>query len=304
VSRLPKDAPELERRREAVAALSRMSPADYQLWTDGSTYADTARGGAAFYLRRRNGRPHREAEHLPACFTSFAAERDALLMGLRAAHNLRCRVPDEQPLLRAHVDCYGLAELLGRRPAAPHKEPAKIAAIRTLIAAWPGPVELAHVPAHVGLHRNEEVDREAKRAATTPTATSAAMDTQDARGMLGRLLPVLATADAKGPLELAGWDRAVYTTPPGDGDAKTERATDVLMSQLCTGQSMVLASYRHRLGDPNTPSPLCDRCGTVRDTARHLVFECPAFILPRYAAGLDEHPGSKPALRRYLQLIT
>ena len=154
-----------------------------------------------------------------------------------------------------------------------------------------GSVVFQWVPGHSGFLGNERADQEARLAATAPAAGDSEA--------LPRV-PVSYSAawsrirqKIQDPPFEHERTRLVYSEPLKP--VELPRREEVALARLRSGHSLLLAEYRHRVGQ--TGSPDCPRCGLGPETLVHFLCECPASRAARSSAFGPDGP-SLLSLRR------
>ena len=269
----PADTTPESRRDAAERTLADLRPADVFEWTDGSVRSDQTDGGSGFVIdcagsERVTGRVA-AGRHA----SSYATELTAILAASR--HLLRWPAASgsddhRRPHVLLCTDSRSALQTIAAGPTT--RADSLFAAVwRTLSAlSRRYRVTLQWVPAHCGVAGNEAADVEAASASRldqrrVPIAYDVA------------LAAIRRTARhqwLQGPQP--DWHRRAAGPLPVclDGGDLT-RVDAVNVAQLRTGHSVLLASYRHRIG--LAASPLCQDCGfDDPDTAEHLLVHCPA----------------------------
>ena len=308
----PKTASPTVRLQAALAEFATLPDTSYELWTDGSANRAAQTGGAGFLLVTPDGESEGSAP-VDVCASSYAAEWAALLEGMRTAHQHRAKVllrtplsGAERPSLRVLTDSLSSLTRL-QNPPEP-RCPTKELQLRHLLATWPGSITLHHVPAHVGLQRNEAADGLAQQAASEAgpgrNPHSLALDLSDVRGALRHYVTnQWPPPNTEGPLGLLPSTWSPPKLPPSD--PPPSRRVSSYASQLCTGHCSLLTSWLHRVQPDRTASPHCPRCGAPDDDARHFVQDCPAHTAARMAAGIDTPAAlTRTKLLRFVALVT
>ena len=232
---------------------------------------DQRNGGAGFVIDFRDGDTVTGRVAAGRHASSFASELTAILAATRCL--LQQPIPttsdaDHRPMALFCTDSKSALQALSSGPTT--NAASLFADVWKLLSALSRHyrVTLQWVPAHCGIPGNEAADAQAangsrlkqRHVQIAHSAALAAVRRSIRRNWL------------EGPLP------AWYAQVTKNGGARTEelrRPDEVTVSQLRTGHSSLLGSYRHRIG--LAPSPQCQDCDfDDADSAEHFLLNCPA----------------------------
>jgi ribonuclease HI len=269
----PADITPESRRVAAERTLADLLPVDVLVWTDGSVHGDQTDGGGGFVIDCDGGEGVAGRVAAGRHASSYATELTAILAAGR--HLLRRPTApgsDDQRRLRMLLctDSRSALQAIAMGPTT--RADSLFAAVwRTLSAlSRRYRVTLQWVPAHCGVAGNEAADVQA--------ASASRLDQRRAPIAYDAALAAVRRTARRRWLEgpQPDWHRRAAGPLPiclDGGDLS--RADAVTVAQLRTGHSVLLASYRHRVG--LATSPLCPDCGfDDPDTAEHFLLHCPA----------------------------
>ena len=286
-----------DKRLEAVQeTLAELPPADCTAYTDGSATDGVENGGAGAVIYRGETELRRIRTAAGRWTSSYRAEMTALDSALAY---LKDDAVD--PIPREVRICTDSQSALGRLKEGP-------AAQRDALAdsVWTRLHELTDrgtrltlqwVPGHAGLPGNELAD-EVARAAADLDQDRAPVDLQSVRSRLRRH----AHREWVERVQQTRYFREVgpRRATPGERFGLSRRDC-VETSRLRTGHSTLLAGYRHRIGQQN--SPTCPECEEEEETLIHLLNDCPARAqLRRRVFGRDD-PTLQDALGDRARLV-
>lgn len=145
------------------------------------------------------------------------------------------------------------------------------ARLRHRMRSVTGEVVFQWVPGHCGLPGNEMADQEARAAAIDPNFSrgSVPVSFASAKSVIRR--------EVRDPRTDHQLLQRVYSRAPRTADVN--RKTDVILAQLRSGHSRLLASYRHRIGNQDTST--CSRCELEDEDLEHFLCSCPASVQAR-----------------------
>ena len=261
------------------------------IYTDGSGHNGGV--GAAAIHRRNDGTTVRRRFHLGRLdeHTVFEAEVTGIILALDIIQATAGPRTTKVTILLDNQAAITAAEK-------PKKQPGQYLlhcfhdALRKLMKEKPRlQIHLTWVPGHEGVELNEEVDKEAKRAAAGESSELGL----DLHRVLSKHMPVSiaaakatykkqATADwekewkhAKRRKKMSRFD----PSPPSSAVLKLytdlPRRSCSVITQLRTGH-IGLNSFLHRIGA--APSPKCDKCH-VPETVEHFLLTCHKFKIQR-----------------------
>ena len=237
------------------------------IYTDGSAEDGVRSGGSAAIVC--NDDPidptvlQREVQTGPEYTSSFETEVWALLM---AAVWLSDNGQAEDRFLICSDSFSALSALAG----AGGKPHSLIVGLKEHLDRVPGVVDLQWVPSHCGLSGNELADSEAGRAARRDPALvplRAPLSLESVRSSICSQIKDV-QPDPVRRREV----REVYQGKKGSTQGLC-RKDEVMLAQMRSGQSKLLATFRARvLGEDS----VCPKCNGSEETLVHFMQECPA----------------------------
>ena len=280
---------------DALDTIQAMGHFDYIIYTDGSAEGGVQFGGSAAVVTigstdhpeptvalRSGGNVYTSSFEMEMKALELAAEW--LGVNLRGGKALICSD--------------SLSSLMALDKGSPTNP--STALLRQLLQSVRGDVSMQWVPGHCGLPGNELADQEARAAAVDPNSWgdgAGKITMSAAKGVIRR--------NIHDPPIQHDRTRLVYTMKPGS--AGEGRKTDVTLSQLRSGHSKLLASYRARINQEETSC--CPRCGEGDEDLDHFIRSCPATSGARLTAfggvqpELDVLTEDVVAVARYLRLL-
>ena len=265
----PADRTPASKREAAERTLADLPQADVVAWTDGSVRGDQTNGGAGFMIETRDAEKEVGRVAAGRHASSYAAELTAILA---AARRLLHRLPHgpRRPQVRFCTDSRSVLQALATGPST--KVDSLFANVWQLLAALSRRchVTLQWIPGHCDIAGNEEADVQAA-AAGLLRQRRVPIAWDSARAVIRRTARRQWLERPQPPWH----ERAAGRMPSLAEVSRLPRADAVTVTQLRTGHSILLGSYRHRIGV--APSPTCQDCCTDDlDTAEHFLLDCPA----------------------------
>ena len=262
------DPPET-RLAAAQETLRRLPPADVTIYTDGSAARGRENGGGGAVVMRE-GREVKRLKVPAGRFTSsYRAELAALAEALSffQAANKRWRAnrvlvctDSQSAIRRLEAGPAGQTDALANR----------VWTLLKTVTNGGAEIHLQGVPGHSGLPGTEIAD-EVARAAAESEQSHAPIDLSTAKSRLRQL----ALDEWTNKMENTRYhaQNGPRRVTPGDKQGLT-RAESVEVARLRTGHSLLLRSYRLRIGQ--TEDDVCPECEEDAETLEHLLTACPA----------------------------
>jgi ribonuclease HI len=272
IASLGKSVSDSDRRAHAETFIQSLEPTDGHLWTDGGAEGGTENGGAGGIFTARNG-SRTFARPAGRFCSSFRAEMIALKNGL----DLALRYKDQFSALRVCTDSLSALQQLERGPLL--QPCSKGRYIWSLISRLDCPVQMVHVPSHVGLEGNETADRQAA-AGSEAAQSEVPIDLPTARAVIGRETRLhFKTITRRGP-QSGSAKRYWLHARPIALSRTLPRRLQTGIRRVRSNHFIGTAEYRHRIGIRGTESDKCEDCGSV-DTVDHLLLDCPRWYYAR-----------------------
>eukprot|EP01059_Diplonema_ambulator_P016265 TRINITY_DN2763_c1_g4_i1.p1 TRINITY_DN2763_c1_g4~~TRINITY_DN2763_c1_g4_i1.p1 ORF type:complete len:896 (+),score=153.07 TRINITY_DN2763_c1_g4_i1:330-2690(+) len=261
-----------DRLRNAVRTIAGLPPAQYVVFTDGSTKA-SRRGGAAWAIVHTGTDECDEGTCSAGEFTSsFRAEMTALARGLRRVREIAGASGERDFNVTVLTDSQSAIRFLERGAAEMRlKGDASVWAELYLLRKECGVrVRMQWVPAHCGLPGNDHVDELAKNAAAG-CIPDMLTDMRSVKSLIWRHLKNLWHASWKAQ----GSQDRFYKIATGGRyrqyDDEMTRKEEAAISRLRADCSPLTQGY---LLKPPQPHVTCSDCGGVQDLP-HLLNDCP-----------------------------
>ena len=262
------DPPET-RLAAAQETLRRLPPADATVYTDGSAERGQENGGGGAVVVREG----REVKRLKVPAGRFTSSYRAELAALAEALSF-LQAANRRWGLRRVLICTDSQSAIRRLEAGPAGQTDALTnRIWNLLKAvneGGAEIHLQWVPGHSGLPGNEIAD-EVARAAAEADQSHAPIDLSSAKSRLRQQAQTEWTKHMeKTRYHARNGPRRVT---PGDKQGLT-RAESVEAARLRTGHSLLLRSYRMRIGQVD--DDICPECEEDAETLEHLLTACPA----------------------------
>lgn len=275
------DPPET-RLAAAEATLDQLPTADVTVYTDGSATGGTEFGGGGAVILRGDHTATRIRVPAGRFTSSYRAEIAALDAALEFLQSVAA---DWNPReVRVCTDSQSALSRLAEGPVSQTEVlPSSVWLRLSALERRGAHITLQWVPGHAGLPGNEQAD-ELARGAATLDQSRAPVDLASAKGCLRR------HAHLK-------WTEKITTTRYAQ-ECGTGRVTlgdrlgltrkeSVEVARLRTGHSLLLRSYRLRIGLDSEAT--CQECDEEDETLHHLLTDCPArALLRREVFGRDD----------------
>ena len=237
------------------------------IYTDGSAEGGVRHGGSSSVVCDDDPENPQfllvEKQKGPEFTTSFETECWALILAVTWLSDFED--PDDRWLICS--DSFSALSALAGGSGKPHTLVVKL---KELLDGVVGEVDLQWVPSHCGLSGNERADLGAREAAALNPGqgvTEAPLSLESLRATIPRV--VVDPVPDPVTRALVG---AVYSGKRGNAQG-LRRRDEVLLAQLRSGESKLLASYRAKvLGE----DPVCPKCHGGDETLVHFWQECPA----------------------------
>ena len=259
---ITKQAPKEERRRKAEELLSNLPSTDCIVWSDGSTQRGYEIGGSGGVVVFRDGRKETYKCAAGRFCSSYRAELLAMKRGIE--------ISAEKGAKTIRICCDSLSALKRIREG-PTKQTCKIGEeILDLLKRFEQ-IQLAHVPAHVGIEENELADQAAKEGSRLPQLQQG-IDITTAIATVKRASKRIRLEDLQSKESESARLFFEQTSPVNIDDLP--RRLQIQIRRLRIGHSTLLGAYRKRIGLEN--SDKCSDCqmGAI-DTQYHFLCECP-----------------------------
>jgi ribonuclease HI len=266
---LPKQHTDQERREHAEQFLSKLPHMEAEAWTDGSATNGTEYGGSGGTVYAANGEIISFAVPAGRYCSSFRAE----MVAIDEALTLFAQTPSHGSLRLCTDSLSAITQLEQRTPQC------KVSCNIWNTLSNLDTVQMVHVPAHVGLERNEEADSQAAAAAKKPQLPTP-IDISSAtaaikRHVKTRYVTALQAIKSNTTKKKEEQSSTIYfkhaLTGPID---HLPRYQQVAVRRMRTGHSLHLAEYQQRIGKIDAPT--CANCKVATDTQIHLLHDCPA----------------------------
>ena len=258
--------PPAVRLRQAHLKLASLPQASHILWTDGSALHGTQNGGAGCYFEFDPGR------NITAPAGAVCSSYQTELVAIHAA--VSSIVSSPPPGLTRLRLCTDSQSSIIAIKAATSRNPL-VHQIRSILRTLP-PTDLVYVPGHVNLDGNEAADALANQAAQLDQsavpislqAASTAAQRLTRHATLYHLNNAPHQHRHNYPSTLGGKDPLeVHNILP--------RPVATRIAQLRTGDSVLLGTYRHRIGLQDTTT--CPSCERAHGDLDHLLNHCETF---------------------------
>ena len=282
------DPPET-RLAAAQETLRRLPPADVTVFTDGSAASGLENGGGGAAVLREDREVKRLKVPAGRYTSSYRAELAALAEALSFLRSVGRRWRPRQVLVC--TDSQSAIRRLEEGPAAQTDDLAnRIWTLLRTISDGGIRIHLQWVPGHSGLPGNELADEVAREAGELEQR-HAKIDFSSAKSRLRRLAHQEWTQRMEETRYQA--QNGPQRVTPGD-KLDLARTESVEVARLRTGHSLLLRSYRHRLGQAEDDS--CPECEEDVETLEHRLTTCPARASLRRAVYGRDDPTAQEAL--------